>query len=84
MCLSFPVFVGCWEAYVGGIYSAKVQPNGTQLDFNKIVSPAHNPYGISHHDHTKQLVYTVGFDGIYKCDFTGANNEAVLTGLTSK
>ena len=84
MCLSSPVFVGCAGGGGFGIYSAQVQPNGTQLDFNKIVSPASFPFGISHLDHTEQLVYTVKFDGIYKCDFTGANNEAVLTGLTGK
>ena len=94
LCLSSSVFVGCRDSgdfdkgYGYGIYSAQVKPNGTQLDFKKIVSPADKPNGITHHDHTEQLFYTVGISGgaggIYKCDFTGANNETVLTGLTSK
>ena len=79
ICLSSSVFVGCGESGGYGIYSAKVPQHGTQLDFSKIASPGSDPLGITHHDLTEQLFYTVYNDGIYKCDFNGSNNERVLS-----
>ena len=73
------VFVGCNHHGGGyGIYAAHVQQNEIRLNFTKIVSPTANVFGITHHEDLKQLFYTVSGNGIYKCDFDGANNEQVF------
>ena len=79
------VFVGCSKNNDHWIYSAQVQQDGTRLEFNKTVSTLGKVLGISHQENPKQLFYTVAphstLDSIYKCDFTGANNEEVIGNL---
>ena len=75
----FLVFVSCFGGGAG-IYAA--QTGGSTLKFSKIAPPSSSK-GLSHLVNPKKLLYTDS-SSIYKCDFSGANIEEVITSVSGE